>query len=186
MAQRAIWDDLAALANQVIAAKLARLVPASGAIALDSSPASRGLAARLRSERGLDVITNGVSTFAALQGREGIRAILTGGHLQAGTQSLVGSLARQSAARLATSRLFISPTSVDLSLGGREVDLEDAEIKVAFAGVTSEVVLAAGSWGLGSPIGAPVVPWSSVSFLVTELDQRDHRLDPYRARAEIV
>src|SRR5205085_735079 len=82
-----------ARAKSAIAAKLTRLVPESGALALDASSTVMRAARVLPPVRSLDVITNSVATFAALQNKPGLRPVLTGGTSEPQTGSLVGPLA---------------------------------------------------------------------------------------------
>src|SRR5688500_9308149 len=70
-----------AKAKARIASKLLGLVPAAGAIGLDGSSTILRLASKLESARDLTVLTHGVETFQALQGRPGISPLLTGGSL---------------------------------------------------------------------------------------------------------
>lgn len=175
-----------ARAKGVIAGKLARLVPESGALALDASSTVMRAVAALPQVRGLDVITNSVTTFEALQDQPGLRAVLTGGTREPRTGSLVGPLAVHSARRLATERFFMSAAAVDPDLGPCEASLEEAEVKLALAEVASEVVLAADSSKLGSRSVAPSLPWDRISLLVTELAPGDSRLEPYRRLVEVL
>src|SRR6478735_12596803 len=82
--------DIAARAKSRIAAKLAGLVPATGAVAFDASSTVMRLANALDAARELTVLTNGPDTFNALQGTAGVTPILTGGELEPATGSLVG------------------------------------------------------------------------------------------------
>lgn len=169
-----------------IAAKLAELMPATGAIALDASSTVGRLASGLAGARDLVVLTNGPDTFAALQGRPGVTPVLTGGELDDRTGSLVGALAGRAAGQLAT-RLFVaSAAAVDPELGATEATMAEAEVKRALAAAADQVVLAVDRTKLASRAVAVGLGWDDVDVLVTDLDPGDPRLDPYRDRARLV
>lgn len=166
-------------AKAAIAAKLLRLVPEHGAVALDGSSTVLRLATSLAPVVDLVVITNGIETFAALQGRAGVQAMLTGGWQEPRTSSLVGPLAVQAVQRLALSHVFMSAAAVDPQLGPSESSVEEAELKSALAGQSDQVILAVDSSKLNRRAIAPSISWGAVTLLVTELDPMDARLGPY-------
>ena len=167
-------------AKDRIAAKLVDLVGDGGAIGVDASTTLQRLAGRIAGVRELTVVTNGPDTFQALQERPGVTALLTGGQLDPRTGSLVGPLASRAARELLIRRLFVSAAGVDPEHGSSEATLEEADVKIALADVSAEVVLAVDSTKLGQRGPARALPADRVATLVTELDPDDHRLDPYR------
>lgn len=167
-------------AKDRIAAKLVELVGDGGAIGIDASSTLQRLASNLGSARDLTVVTNGPDTFAALQDKAGVTALLTGGQLDPRTGSLVGPLATRAARELLLRRLFVSAAALDPEHGTSESTLEDAEVKLALADVAGEVVVAVDSSKLGHRSTARGLAPDRVAVLVTELDPSDHRLDPYR------
>lgn len=173
-------QDRAARAKAAIAAKLVEHVPVEGAIAFDASSTITRLVGALDSARDLTVVTNGPDTFAALQSRPGVEALLTGGRLEPRTGSLVGPLACRSAAQLAFATFFASAAAVDPVVGGLETTLEEAEVKRTLAAVADRVVLAVDAAKLGTRAVAVGLEWDQVDLLVTELDPTDDRLAPYR------
>jgi DeoR family fructose operon transcriptional repressor len=168
-----------ARAKERIATKLLELVGEGGAIGLDASTTLQRLAVRLTGPD-LTVVTNGLDTHAALTGRSGVTALLTGGELDPRTGSLVGPLATRAARDLLLRRVFVSAAAVDPEHGPSEATLDEAEVKLAFADVSAEVVLAVDSTKLGQRASVRAVPVERVAVLVTELDPSDRRLDPYR------
>jgi DeoR family fructose operon transcriptional repressor len=173
-------------AKSRIAAKLARLVPATGTVAFDASSTVMRVAADLTRVRDLTVITNGPDTFATLQGQAGVTALLTGGRLDARTGSLVGPLACDTASHLMAERLFVSAAAVDATLGPSEATIDEAAVKRAFATGAGEIVLAVASSKLDGRATAVSVDWDAVDLLVTELDPSDERLSPYRTLAQVM
>ena len=173
-------------AKDRVAAKLLPLVGHGGAIGLDASTTLQRLAVNLREQRDLTVVTNGQDTFAALQDKPGVTALLTGGQLDPRTGSLVGPLATRSARELLLRRLFVSAAALHPDHGTSEATLEDAEVKLALADVAAEVVVAVDSSKLAHRAPARALVPDQVRMLVTELDPGDVRLDPYRDRWELL
>lgn len=172
-------------AKDRIAAKLAPMVVADGAIGLDASTTMQRFASKLGGLRDLTVMTNGLECFAALQSAKGVQSLLTGGRLDPRTGSLVGPLASRSVGDLVLRQVFISAAALDPTVGTTETTLEDAEAKLAFTSVAAEVVVAVDSSKLGRQATSRCLPLDQISCLVTELDPRDARLDPYRDAVHI-
>jgi DeoR family fructose operon transcriptional repressor len=175
----------AAKAKAAIAAKLARFVPASGAVAFDASSTVMRVARTIGNARDLVVLTNGPDTFAALQDIAGLRPMLTGGELEPRTGSLVGPLACRAAGTFAVERLFMSAAAVDAALGATETCIEEAEVKRSLRAAATEVVLAVDSSKLDSRAVAVSLEWESIDVLVTELSPRDARLARYRRLVDV-
>lgn len=176
----------AARAKSRIAAKLAGLLPTTGAVAFDASSTVMRLSGLMHAARDLTVLTNGTDTFNALQGIAGVTPLLTGGRLDRETGSLVGPLACRTAAQLTVQMFVASAAAVDPDAGALEVSLEEAEVKRAIAVAASDVVLAVDSSKLGSRAVAVGFDWDRIDLLVTELDPEDVRLAPYRDRTEVL
>ena len=175
----------AAKAKATIAAKLAALVPATGAVAFDASSTVMRLASSLGDARDLVVLTNGPETFHALHGTPGVRPILTGGELELRTGSLVGPLACRTAGQLAVTTLFASAAALDIDLGATEACIEEAEVKRTMAAAADRVVVAVDASKLASRSVAVSLDWDAIDILVTELPVRDALLKPYRELVEI-
>jgi DeoR family transcriptional regulator, fructose operon transcriptional repressor len=173
-------------AKSRIAAKLAGLVPAEGAVAFDASSTVMRLAGGLGRARDLTVLTNGPDTFDALQGLPGITAVLTGGRREERTGSLVGPLACRAAAQLTVHTFFASATAIDARAGALEATLDEAEVKRSIAAGADQVVLAVDSSKLGGRALAVGLEWDDVDVLVTELDPKNDRLDHYRKLARLL
>lgn len=169
-----------------IAAKLATLVGDSGAIGVDASTTLQRLAGTLHDARDLTVITNGPECFSALQAVAGVTPLLTGGQLDRRTGSLVGPLALRSAHDVLLRRLFVSAAAIDPEHGTSEATLEEADVKLALADVSSHIVVAVDHTKLGQRAAARCLPLDRVDVLVTDLDPADERLDPYRRTVEVV
>lgn len=173
-------------AKSVISAKLLGLVPAVGAIGLDASSTLLRLASQIRDVTDLTCLTNGWETFHALQGKDGITPLLTGGQLDPQSGSLVGPLACRAARDLLLTRFFTSAAAVDPAVGPGEATLPEAEVKRTLASMAAEVVLAVDSSKLGVRGTAAGMPWDGITIMVTELDPDDRRLRPYREHVTVL
>lgn len=178
-------SGLAVRAKARIAAKLAPLVPETGAVAFDASSTVMRLASSVDAARDLIVLTNGLDTFMSLQRRPGVSPLLTGGRIDPRTGSLVGPFASRAASTVAVDRFFMSASAVDPSTGALEATLEEADVKRALATSAAEVVLAVDASKLEARAIAVGVPWEEIDLLVTELDPSDKRLDAFRSLVEI-
>jgi DeoR family fructose operon transcriptional repressor len=173
-------------AKDLLADKLVDLVGQGGAIGIDASTTLQRLAARLDEARDLTVLTNSVESFAVLNAHPGITALLTGGELDRRTGSLTGPLAARSARDVALRRLFVSAAGIDPTHGTTESTLEEAEVKLALAAVTGQIVVAVDSSKLGQRGAARCLSMERIDVLVTELPRKDKRLDPYRSLCEVM
>ena len=176
---------LQAKAKERIATKLRSLVPDTGAIGMDASSTLQRLAGALDGARQLTVATNGIEAFNALRERAGVTALLTGGQHDQRTGSLVGPFAARAARELALDRLFVSAAGLTL-YGTAEATLEDAEVKLALAEMSTEVVVAVDHTKLGRNGPARCLALDRIDVLVTDLDPGDHRLSAFRDHVSLL
>jgi DeoR family fructose operon transcriptional repressor len=175
-----------ARAKARIATKLLPLVPTTGAIALDASSTMLRLASVLEGATDLTVVTNGLETFEALQGKPGVHPVLTGGAHDPRTGSLVGPMAARAAASLHVDRFFLSAAAVTVEDGASEATLDEAHVKQVFADSCGEVVLAVDGSKLDQRALAAGLAWEAVHLLVTDLDPKSPRLRGYAGLAEVL
>jgi DeoR family transcriptional regulator, fructose operon transcriptional repressor len=178
-------DGVQARAKERIAAKLLAFVPDAGAIGLDASSTLRRLASSLTGARQLTVATNGLEAFGALRDQPGVTVLLSGGQHDERTDSLVGPLATRAARDLSLEQLFVSAAGLTPE-GTTEATLEEAEVKLALADVSGEVVLAVDHTKLGRMGLARCLPLDRIDLLVTDLDPKDERLRPYRGVVKLL
>ncbi len=165
-------------AKRAIADKLLALIRTDSAIALDSSTTVHALADALNGT--VSVVTNGLSAFQSLHGRDGVKAYLTGGEREEKNLSLVGSLAVLSVQQFTLDIAFLSTMSIDPVFGTSEITLEQLAVKQAMADAAETVVLAVDSSKFSTRARFRSLPLSRFDVLVTELDPGDARLDSYR------
>jgi DeoR family fructose operon transcriptional repressor len=173
-------------AKSIIASKAARLVPHTGAVAIDASTTAGGLAGRIADSDQLTVVTNSFDNFVSLGQQKSAVPILTGGEIDPQTGSFVGLIACQSASSVLYSRFFASANSIDVANGSSEVSLSEMQVKRAFAERSQEIVLVVDSSKLDRQSVSMGFAWDEVAFLVTELDPTDARLHAYRDLVEVL
>ncbi|WOF24265.1 DeoR/GlpR family DNA-binding transcription regulator [Microbacterium betulae] len=162
----------------VVAEKLLPFVPSSGVIAMDSSTTIHRLAQLIAPSDDLTVVTNGLTTFQALQERPGVTAILTGGAADRRSGSLVGPVATAFLDGMRFAAFFSSAAAID-ERACYEDTLEEAEIKRAFARSSAQVVIGAHSEKLSGNATAAAVTLDRVGVLATELAPDATDLAPY-------
>lgn len=168
-----------AAAKRRIAEKLLDLVEDDATVGLDSSTTVHALAEALTGRR-VTVVTNGLSAFQALHGRDGVRSYLTGGEREEQNLSLVGSLAVQALGQFGIDVCLLSAMSVDPEFGTSELTLEQVAVKQAMVEASRRAVLAVDASKLATRSRFRSLAVSSYDVLVTELDPEDERLDAYR------
>lgn len=167
-----------------IAAKLAKLVPAEGFVAMDASSTIHCLAQEMPASDAT-VFTTGIETFQILRGKAA-RTILAGGEFEASTGSLVGPIALRGLRDFYFARSFVSPSALDPELGATESTLEGAETKRAMRAQSQSLVVAADSSKLLRAAAVVALKLTEIDILVTELDPADDALEPYRPHVEIL
>lgn len=172
-------------AKERVAAKLLTLVEEVGSIGIDASSTLQRLAASIEGSRDLTVVTNGLDAFTTLRDKPGITALMTGGQHDPRTESLVGPLATRAAADIALHRFFVSAAGITPE-GTTEATLEEAEVKMALASASGEVVAAVDHTKLGRIGPARCLPLSRISILVTDLNPGDPRLAPFRKLVKLL
>ena len=169
----------AAGAKRVIAEKLGEFVDDGATIGLDASTTVHAMATTFPAVIGVSVVTNGLESFQALQGRSGVRVYLTGGE-QDENVSLVGTLATQAIGNFNLDVCFLSAMSLDARGGTSESTLGQMAVKQALAEAAERVVLAVDSAKFETRSRVRSLGLDRVDVLVTELDPADPRLDRYR------
>ncbi len=175
-----------ARAKERIAKKLAGLIGESGAIGVDASTTLQRLAGPLEQAHDITVLTNGPELFSSLQQIPGVTPLLTGGQLDRRTGSLIGPLAVRSARDLLLRRLFVSGAGIDPEYGTTEATLEEADVKLALAEVSTEVVVAVDHSKLGRRGPARCLGLDQIDILVTDLDPDDELVKPYRRQVHVI
>jgi DeoR family fructose operon transcriptional repressor len=173
-----------ATAKRRIAEKLSGFITDGMTIGLDASTTVHQFAAAFPAVTSVSVITNGLATFQALSARQGVRTFLTGGEREEQTFSLVGPLTVRALRQYNIDLCVISARSVDARFGTSETTLEQIAVKEAMAEASKRTVLAVDSGKLDTRSRVRSLGLDQIDVMVTELDPKDTRLDPYRDRVQ--
>ena len=98
----------------------------------------------------------------------------------------MGPVAIRSTNELVLREAFISSAAVNPTIGTSEQTLEDSEAKIAIVNASSTVTLAVDHSKLDSHASVRSLELNRVDRLVTDLDEGDARLDPYRKYCSIL
>lgn len=182
----AVRQSRALSAKRRIAEKLSTLVLDHDSVALDGSTTVFRFVEELRPAADLIVVTYGIPAFQALQSRHHVRAYLSGGELDPKTGGLVGPVAQRTIESFSVSCCLLSTMALDPEIGMMEPTVDEVEMKRALLRSAALAVLAVDSSKLGQRSAVRSAPVDDLDLIVTELDPRDPRLDPYRDRVRVV
>jgi DeoR family fructose operon transcriptional repressor len=98
----------------------------------------------------------------------------------------VGSIALRSVEAFHFDRIFLSTKSISPESGTSEPTPPQVDVKRAMVAVANHVVIAVDSSKLGTTSPVRALSFTDIDLLVTELDPRDTRLDPYRDSVELL
>lgn len=172
-------------AKRRIAEKLLPLVLEHDSLGLDASSTVFRLAEVMPEGNQLLVVTYGIEAFQVLQGKTNVHTILSGGELDPRTGSLVGMIAQQTIERFTLSCAILSTAALDPESGTMEATIDEAGMKQVLVASADRVVLAVDATKLAQRSAVRSVALSNIDVIVTELDPRDTRLDPYRELVEL-
>ncbi|WP_221583523.1 DeoR/GlpR family DNA-binding transcription regulator [Microbacterium sp. G2-8] len=167
-------------AKTEIARKTLPLVPRSGTIAFDSSTTMARLATLLPGADDLVVVTNGLDTLRALEGKPGIQPLLVGGRLDPRVDSFGGPLAARGAADFSYRTFFCSVAGLDFARGGFEDTLDEAHVKRVFLDAAESTVVGIDESKFGSTSAALSIPIDAIDVLATNVDADSRALQPMR------
>ncbi len=173
-------------AKQAIAAKAARLLPRSGAVAFDASSTTGTIASLLRGHGKITIATNSYENFLALSSVPEVTPILVGGEIEANTGSFVGPIACSAAGSLLYQYFFLSASAVDPTQGTSEVSLAEFEVKRAFAGRSRKNVLCVDSSKLGQLSAAAGFSLAEIDTMVTELPPDHPKLARFQGLVKLL
>ncbi|MCW8195587.1 DeoR family transcriptional regulator [Proteobacteria bacterium 005FR1] len=157
--------------KQAIARRAADLILDHNRIILDSgSTTTAALLPELSRKQGLVVMTNSISIANALRELENEPTILmTGGTWDPKSEGFQGQLAEKMLRSYNFDQFFIGADGLDLDRGTTTFN-ELYSLSGVMAEVSREVVVMAESEKIGRKIHNLELPWSVVSYLVTDSD----------------
>lgn len=148
-------------------------------IGLDASSSAHELACRLP-DLHLTVVTNAFPATAELWHRKQTRVLSTGGLLDPGSRSWIGSFAEQALQRVNISTLFLSSKGVDLVRGLSEVDDAQARVKRRMIELAEHVVLLADHSKFGVRSAVSFAELGDVQTVITDAETDGATIDALR------
>ena len=168
------WGTLEAGPDSFLEAKrrigraTAELIEDEGTISLDAGSTTLQVAQCLTGRNNLTVLTNDIDIAHELSRSPGVRVNLSGGILREGTRILVGPLAEQSISQCHVDKAILGVSAISLTEGPTNVDLLDAQIKIAMIKGADEVIVVADHSKLGKAHFARVAPIAAIHKLVMD------------------
>lgn len=153
--------------KRAIARLAARRIEAGETIFLDASSTTLTLTEFLP-DVPLTVISNAHNVFTALEQRENIDLICTGGRYEPKSRSYIGLLAEDSLKRYHIDRMFFSGNGLDLDRGISESNSRQAQFKERVIPCSQEVVFLADHTKLGIRSSFFFASTDDLSLLVTD------------------
>lgn len=158
--------------KKAMAREALRLIEPGDTIALDASSSSWFIARQLP-DMPLTVITNSLYVCTALEGREQINVICTGGSLARTSMSLVGTATVGFLGRYHASKLFFSCRALDLQRGLSDISEEQAAVRQAMLDISDRHILLMDSSKWGARALAIVAPLQEIHCIITDSENPD-------------
>lgn len=154
--------------QQAIAETAAEQVNPGDVILIDASEITTRLAQALSEQRDITVITNSIAVFDLLRDNRDITLILTGGHLNPGTETLIGPMVEVTLRELRADKLFLTTSGMSFDFGLSHADSDSVAAKQAMIRVAREVILLADHTRFGKESTRQVAPTDVLDKLITD------------------
>jgi len=154
--------------RRVIARAAAALIRSGDTVLINQGETSLYLADELSSAHGLTVVTNSLDVLDRLNGRPGLKVILTSGEFQAKDRCLVGPSLGALFETIRVDKAFLSVDGVTARFGPSAADERLALAGRRFAEASREVFVMADHSLVGLDASHRVVPADGVDELITD------------------
>lgn len=151
----------------------ASLVVSGESIMVDASTTGLYLVRALKKRhdlREITVVTNGVLTALELLDRPDIITLLTGGILRARAVSLIGPVPEETLSKIHGHRGFFGARGLTVEHGLTDVNLQEAQVKVAMAERCQEITAIVDSSKIGQVSVATFVPATRLHRIITDAE----------------
>lgn len=173
-------------AKRRIARLAATLIDDDDTIALDAGTTTAALAAEIRNDRRVTVVTNDLHIAYELTGYPNVSLNVTGGSLNGRFYELLGPLALDAIRRVRTSKAILGCSALSPTAGITDDSLDAAEIKRAMIESSETLVVIADSSKLGRTLLGSVAPVDSIGVLVTDHEASPSTVEALRDRGVLV
>jgi DeoR family transcriptional regulator of aga operon len=171
-------DTRSPLAKHAIAVTAAALLPSDRplAIAIGGGSTTAEVARELGSRRRLTIVTNALTTAAAVAARPNLQVIMTGGVIRANSFELVGSLAESAFNGISVNLAILGADGVSAAHGVTTHDHTEARTNHAMVSHAHRLMVVADGSKIGQATVAKVADASAIDILVTDASADPHEL----------
>ncbi|MER7243327.1 DeoR/GlpR family DNA-binding transcription regulator [Kribbella sp. NPDC000426] len=163
-------DTRSPLAKRAIAVKAASLLPADRplAVAIGGGSTTAEVARQLGQRRRLTIVTNALTTAAAVASQPNLQIIMTGGVIRSNSFELVGSLAESAFNGMSVNLAILGADGVSAAHGVTTHDHTEARTNHAMVSHAHRLMVVADGSKIGAATVAKVADASAVDLLVTD------------------
>lgn len=163
-------DTKSPLAKHAIAVTAAALLPADRplAVAIGGGSTAAEVARELGQRRRLTIVTNALTTAAAVAARPNLQVIMTGGVIRASSFELVGSLAESAFNGISVNLAILGADGVSAANGVTTHDHTEARTNHAMVSHAHRLMVVADGSKIGQATVAKVADASAIDILVTD------------------
>ena len=168
--------------KHIIAQKALSLIEDNQVIIIDGGTSNLQLVNILPENKHLTVFTNSIPVASKLCEYPNIDGVLLGGNILRKGHSIIGYQALEYLQEVHADICFLGITSVDAEMGLSEANRKETTIKKAMINASNTVVSMVISNKLNTRQPFKVCDIGCLNVMVTELDNEDPQLLPYRAK----
>lgn len=163
-------DTKSPLAKHAIAVTAAALLPADRplTVAIGGGSTAAEVARELGRRRRLTIVTNALTTAAAVAARPNLQVIMTGGVIRASSFELVGSLAESAFNGISVNLAILGADGVSARNGVTTHDHTEARTNHAMVSHAHRLMVVADGSKIGQATVAKVADASAIDILVTD------------------
>ena len=165
-------------AKRAIAITAAALLPADRplAVAIGGGSTTAEVARELGPRRRLTIVTNALTTAAAVAARPNLQVIMTGGVIRASSFELVGSLAESAFNGISVKLAILGADGVSAAHGVTTHDHTEARTNHAMVSHAHRLMVVADGSKIGQATVAKVADAAAIDILVTDASADPHEL----------
>ena len=168
--------------KHVIAKKALSLIEDGQVLIIDGGTSNLQLVNLLPEDKKLTVFTNSIPVASKLCEYPNVDGVLLGGNILRKGHSIIGYQAQEYLQEIHADLCFLGITSVDTTVGLTEANRQETTIKKAIIKASNTVVSMVISSKLNTKQPFKVCDLSCMDIIVTELDNNNPLLTPYKEK----
>ena len=146
----------------------AKLIKDGDTIILDAGTTTAQIAQNMGYKKNVVVVTTAINIARLLQGKPGLKVILTGGLLNVETDSLVGALTKEAFSKINADIAFLGCAAISIDSGVMYPDLDIVETKKAIVKSAKKVIIVADHSKFNKVSLTSAIPITAVDKIVTD------------------